>query len=294
MAQGQSGRRRPPFLSCYLAVVRPLDAARRVLPARIRRRLSARLFHWLHLGWSLPSGIRVRIEDYGDWDVYNEIFVNGVYDEAIATALRMTSGRPMHIVDLGGHVGFFSLRAVDRLRQRGITDAEIRITAIEADRLCGASFHQRMRDNGLCGVVRLVWGAVGEKAGLALFREAPAHFPHGRLSVTGERRPLTNSRGEATHEEAGAVEVLVPYVDLSSLLANVPRIDLLKCDIEGSELALIENYRDIFQKVEVAVFECHGDLCDIGRCQALLREYGFEHEAVFRPGELHFVYGVWR
>jgi hypothetical protein len=86
----------------------------------------------------------------------------------------------------------------------------------------------------------------------------------------------------------------VPYVNLSMLLAQEPRIALLKCDIEGSELCFIENYPDVLAKTNVAVFELHRDLCDVDRCQALLREYGFAHHATFRPGDANFTYGVWR
>lgn len=35
--------------------------------------------------------------------------------------------------------------------------------------------------------------------------------------------------------------IRIPYINLSSLCANDLEIDLLKCDIEGSELRFLEN-----------------------------------------------------
>lgn len=251
---------------------------RRLFPASIRARIRQLLFEWLDMTWPLPSGVRIRVAHYGDWAVYNEVFVNGEYDDAIAMALAHTPGRPLHVVDLGANVGFFSLRVVDRLRQRGEPHGNVRITAVEADEVCARRYLERVHgENGLGSIASLVRGAVGQRTGRAILTGSVAHFPDGRLSPMGAR---------------GGAEV--PCVDLSSATAGVEQIDLLKCDIEGSEEALIENYRDVFQKVRLAVFEFHRDLCDVDRCQALLREYGFTHHVTFRRGEVNFTYGVWR
>ena len=34
----------------------------------------------------------------------------------------------------------------------------------------------------------------------------------------------------------------VPYIDIDAMMQGVEQIDLLKCDIEGSELQFVENY----------------------------------------------------
>ena len=78
------------------------------------------------------------------------------------------------------------------------------------------------------------------------------------------------------------------------MLAHVPRIDILKCDIEGAEQRLIENYGDILRKTRVAVFEFHRDRCDTQRCRALLRDYGFTNAATMREGAAYSLCPVWR
>lgn len=255
-----------------------MRGVRRLIPAPVRARMRRLLFEWLDLTWPLPSGVRIRVAHYGDWAVYNEIFVNGEYDAAIAMALGNASPRPLRVLDLGANVGYFSLRLVDRLRHRGEPDDRVTITAVEADAVCARRYLERVHgENGLGSIAMLVRGAVGRRSGRAVLSGGELHFPHGRVS-TGD-----GTRGAA-----------VEYLDLAALMAGTDQIDLLKCDIEGSEEALIEHYPDLFQKVRMAVFEFHRPLCDVDRCQALLREYGFTHFVTYRESDTNFTCGVWR
>jgi len=43
---------------------------------------------------------------------------------------------------------------------------------------------------------------------------------------------------------------------------------VLKADVEGPELRLIENYGDLLGRVRAAVFELHHDFCDAERRRA--------------------------
>ena len=251
-----------------------LRVVRLIFPRAVRARARDLLFQWLSLTWDLSFGLRARVCNWGDWIIYNEIFVRGEYDRALSIALDSTDGSAIHIVDIGGNVGFFTLRAVQRLRERRGASCEFTITAVEANARCAGEFQARiLGENELSPHVTLVHGLVGERTGAGDFYE---NSIFSGLNGNGGRG------------------VRVPYVDLSSLLQSLPRIDLLKCDIEGAELLLIENYPDLLQKVRVAVFEFHDDLCDTARCKALLREYGFTHHETFRPGRPYSIYGAWR
>jgi len=231
------------------------------------------MFQWFDLTWDTRSHVRLRVGRFGEWVIYNEVFVNGEYDHALALALDAPreDGLPLQIVDLGAHVGFFTLRAVDQLVARGGRPEDLAITAVEANEASVREFEDRvLRENRLTRSVRIVQGLIGERSGTGAFHEDKVH---------------------AGTETPG---VQVPYVDLSSVLAPAPRIDLLKCDIEGSEQRLIENYPDLFRKTRVATFELHRDWCDTERCRALLREYGFTHTATAREGEPFSILTVWR
>jgi FkbM family methyltransferase len=238
----------------------------------MRRQLRLVLFQWVDLKWQLPCGLRVRLKNYPEWLLYNEIFVQGEYDQALRRALETASahGGPIHIVDLGAHVGFFTLRALHQLVERRTEDRGFMITAVEGDADRAKEFEARiLADNELSQTVRLARGLVGNRSGEA--------------NLYGDSLFRRELRG-----------VAVPFIDLDELLSNVSRIDLLKCDIEGAELLFIENYPELLRKVSVAVFELHSDLCDTARCRELLTQYGFTHAETDRAGDPFSVYCVWR
>jgi FkbM family methyltransferase len=252
-------------------LARPLQLARRIVPLSIRLRLRRWMFASLDLTWQARSGILLRIERYTDWTIYNEIFIDGDYDEAIALAFNDAERRPLHIVDLGANAGFFTLRLFDRLRARVGAAESLAVTAIEADPGQADEYESRvMEENGLRSQVQFIGGLAGRRSG------------------TGQL--ITDCATTRDNDP----RIGMPYLDLSPILGSVHRIDLLKCDIEGAEQDLIESYPDLFAKTRVAVFEFHTRRCNIDRCRALLRAYGFTHETMRRPDTQYPLCTVWR
>ena len=66
----------------------------------------------------------------------------------------------------------------------------------------------------------------------------------------------------------------VKFIDLNSLFPENVEIDLMKCDIEGSELIFLENYQNLLTRVKSAVFELHHNKCDTARCREILKNAG--------------------
>jgi len=268
-------------------MIRALKKLRLLFPPGARRRIRMLLFEWLGLDWQMPTGIRIHLAAYGDWIVYNEIFVSGEYDQALAMAFDRPAGPggKRYVVDLGANTGFFTLRAAHEARRRGIAPADLEILAVEGDPYCAGRCREVIAAQpALAEHVRIVLGLVGERTGTGLLQT-----DNTRINTSLYRRD-----DDADPARYGPAAERVPYVDLSTLLGPIDGVDLLKCDIEGAEQRFIENYPDVLARVRLAVFEFHRDLCDVDRCQSLLREYGFTHEAIFRPGEVYFIYCVWR
>ena len=67
----------------------------------------------------------------------------------------------------------------------------------------------------------------------------------------------------------------VCFADLNQVMRNKTMIDLLKCDIEGSELAFVKNYPDLLRKVHTAIFEFHHEQCDTKQAVRMLGDLGF-------------------
>lgn len=235
------------------------------------------MFESLNLAWDLPSGVHIRLGNYGEWVVYNEIFINGEYDLAINKAFdSRLRGSPLRILDLGANVGFFTCRVVDLLRQRGLGDVELAITAVEGNERSAREFHGRILvENALKKEVRLIHGLVGRRTGSAMLYAAA--LP-SQDSMFG----------------AGRAGLRVEYVNLAPLFADADHIDLLKCDIEGAELLFLQDYPDLLRKIRVAVFEFHASLCDVEQCRRLLSEYGLTHHVIVRAHEGYSIECVWR
>lgn len=225
------------------------------------------MFEWLSLTWTTASGINLRVGNYSEWIIYNEIFVDGEYDAAIHAALaRVSPDRPLCVLDLGANVGLFTLRLFDRLRAAGHADAACRVTLVEANPAALPVVDARLRrDNAVAAHATVVHGLVGERTGSAAFDPSPAS--PGEASIAPDER---------------AVAVTVPYVDLDRLMADAPAIDLLKCDIEGAELRLFEQYPALLRKIAILIVEIHVDRCPVARCRELLGAAGLTRESVLR------------
>lgn len=244
-----------------------LRAVRRLVPRSLRRRLRRAAFDWLDLSWTTASGVHLRVANYNEWIIYNEIFVDAEYDRAIDLALRSDrAGQPLRVVDLGANVGFFTLRLVDRARVSGLLDTACSIMAVEGHPRLAAELARRVRfDNSLAGQVNVVAGLAGADRG------------------TGVLFSADGSPGDSsTKRAANSAGLLVPFVDIDRLVADVAAIDLLKCDVEGAELDVIRAHPALLRKSRVAVFELHEDLCPATRCRDALLEAGFGRELILR------------
>ena len=219
----------------------------------------------LNPSWTLKSGIVIRVLNYNDWMIYNDIFVEGEYDTAIDDLLAAGREglRPARILDLGGNVGFFTLRLADRFLRKGRTDFQV--TMVEGSPSTYAELRERLAANEplLAKRVTAVHGLAGERAGFAEIVESESH---------GENTILDRARGGEK----------VAFLDLEELVKSWERIDLLKCDIEGAEELFLRNYSGLIRKTERAVFEFHHDKCDIPLCRRVLAESGLKNTLTVR------------
>lgn len=245
------------------------EAAAGALPAPLgtmlqeARATAQHLVRWQsrNLVHTLPSGLGVRIEGASEWCVYNEVFADGQYDRPIRAAIERRPLAPL-VLDLGAHVGFFTLRFAD-LWKRAHPERPFRVVCVEGSprawqRLAG---HVGQRDlRAHCTAVR---GLVGARDG------------YGRIS-----RSIRSSLNSTIAGAGLFRSAVVPYVDVESLVARDERVALLKCDIEGAEQAFLETYPRLLARVEAAVFELHSALCDVPRCRDLLAAAGLTERAL--------------
>ena len=230
------------------------------MPESAKSRLRQLFWRSLVPQYTLRSGLHVKISSYSDWYIYNEIFVDEDYDCAIEMLLCKTGNQPLCVLDLGANVGFFTLRLVEKLRVSS-PSRRFRIIAVEGNPVTAKVLQERIEANGLALDVRVVHGLVGKKSGEGV--------------ISSLEFSVQNTVND-TSENGSRVS----YIDLTQLTEEFERIDLIKCDIEGSELSFAESYPDILDKTEAAIFEFHPNLCNTDRCAHLLAEAGFNQSAL--------------
>lgn len=218
----------------------------------------------MDLSHSLSSGVTIRVRSDSDWWVFNEVFVEGDYDPAIDLALTRCQQNP-YILDLGANVGFFAARVADRAARREICPG---LTLVEGSPTVYRELASRLDDLRAAGAsVEAVNGLIGDRTGTGVISEVEFG---ARNSVHAGHNASIVPVGQMAHQE-------VPFVDLDRLVGPDRQVDLLKCDIEGSEQSFIEQYRDdLLRRTGTAVFEFHHRLCDVPRCLDLLRACGLD------------------
>jgi FkbM family methyltransferase len=165
---------------------------------------------------SFPGGTRLRLDlresIQRDWYA-------GLYDRKELRALRKLLAAGGDFVDVGAHVGMYTIAAAAALRGRG------RVLALEPNPVARAQLEQNLALNG-CREVSVVARAAADEAGTALLHvpltpdTSFSSLESGRFAE-GEPLPVERTTVDAEIERLGLAPVLV------------------KIDVEGVELAVL-------------------------------------------------------
>ncbi len=213
------------------------------------------------LSWKLKSGYTVDISSYSDWCVYNDLFVNGEYDLAIHKTLSASLSKPIiNIVDLGANVGFFTLRFLDLLHRQSKFHRKVQFWLVEASndlvQTLNSKFHVLESDHLAFNIVS---GLVGNKTGGANFH---LHKDSLKNSVFNKLKHMNN---------------FIEYINLESVFNEVAQIDLLKCDVEGSEFDFLNSYVEFLGKISHLAIEFHSEHGSVVEAIHKLEKVGFKN-----------------
>jgi FkbM family methyltransferase len=221
------------------------------------------------------SGLPLTLTSLSDWDVFSEIWVSGEYDKPIQCALNAARpNAPVRIVDLGANVGLFSLRCIE-LRNDRDPQQSLEIVAVEAVPRIFQILKHNLQSPGGEVSLSLHQGLVGERSGTAQIYDQPYGCANTVVPSNGKTSMLPFR---------GAHAIQSAYLDLENILPPGLAIDLLKCDIEGSESAFLPNYPRILDRTRFLAIEFHPLHCQIEECRRTLTAAGFEREDILRTG----------
>ncbi len=225
----------------------------------------------------LQSGLRILVKNQIDFFLYHEIFANREYAEPLrqilgelvagpaAPTLSHISGPtqpprlPFRCVDLGCNIGYFTFLLADTLTINGIEN--FIIEAVDGSSLNQVEYVSRIMGQKkpiLANKVDSYCGLVGKKTGSSGFHEFRFHC----LDHTVPLGTLGSSE--------------VAYLDLDKVLAPGP-IDLIKCDIEGSEADFLDNYGDLLRRTTWFLVELHEEKVNLEHCRQRLARRGLHN-----------------
>jgi FkbM family methyltransferase len=155
--------------------------------------------------------------------------VAGAYEQPIADLLASTLRPGMSVLDVGAHIGYFSLVAAKLVGSTG------RVWSFEPDPANRASLECNVDANGMADRVSVVPLAIASSAGNSvLYRKA------------GD----TGSSTMYLHGETGDEQIAVTTTSLDEWADSEgwPSIDLVKIDVEGGEGAVLPGMTKLLER----------------------------------------------
>lgn len=185
-----------------------------------------------------------------------ERFMAGLFADAISDGLS--------VLDAGAHLGYFTIRAAQRVGPSG------RVIAIEPNRETFALLEENVRANGVADRVALRSEGLADRAGESAFYATP-------LGETSSRYAL-----------AGGAPTTIPLVRGDDLFADTDPFDVVKLDVEGGEVEALRGMRETLARGtdRLALFvECNPEALaragtDADELLALIEELGLTARAI--------------
>ncbi|MCL4553515.1 MAG: FkbM family methyltransferase, partial [Candidatus Marsarchaeota archaeon] len=163
------------------------------------------------------------------------------------------------VIDVGANVGVFTVQQASR---------GAHVIAVEPNPLAFRRLCATIERNGFHRLVTALPYAAGTQRGSGSLAPEDKHSPHGRIIFRG---------GE---EDAG----VIPVVTLDEIAAThgVATIDLLKIDVEGAEVAVLEGASATLPRVKRLVLEYHSPSL-LAQLRQLLATADFEEVVDLKP-----------
>ena len=189
-------------------------------------------FHDLCISIPVNESLWADLLEYDSFDSFSEIFVKQEYLNYLPSEI------PLSVIDVGANYGFFSLWL-----QSKYPNKKINSLLIEASPSCAYSIEKLIKKKSLGTRFKLLKGAIG---------------PTNMKSVNFFERSFMASSTIPLGEEGTEKNVLVPCLSEEEILGFVnSQVDLIKCDIEGSEWELLNNYPNLLSCTKYLLLEWH-------------------------------------
>ncbi|SFM20542.1 FkbM family methyltransferase [Halopseudomonas yangmingensis] len=206
------------------------------------------------------------------------IFWMGYYSTDIVNLLKKSLWPGMVIIDIGANIGEITMVAARRVGPEG------KVIAFEPVSVIAERLSEHVITNNLTQVI-VKKEALGTETG-----RMPIYPSCGQY-VADENQGLASLYGEKSQQQP------IEYVEVNTLdkvaeLHDFSRIDLIKIDVEGGELACLQGAMNVLQKfrpmliVEIQEFSAHQAGWEVNELFDYLRGFGYEFFSIGKKGRL--------
>lgn len=162
----------------------------------------------------------------------------------IKELISRLQGRPSVILDIGGHIGSFSLMMAAHLEQSQVFVYEV---MPQNFRLIRANILLNDLEKRIMPELKVVADTSVAPIFIRSFAKYKANFNTGSQCVAYPSEQRSDSDGE-----------LIPSVSVAEIVKNLDRIDVLKIDCEGSEYKILFSLgKAEFEKIDLITGELH-------------------------------------
>jgi len=153
--------------------------------------------------------------------------IAGIYEKELTSVFTKLIKKGMNIVDIGAHIGYYTLLASRLVGPNG------KVFAFEPDPVNLIYLKTNISINN-CSNVIITSKAVFRKNGEAYLLIQPDHS--------------TNYLSRFPKDKEGAFKVPTVTLDVFFGMLGWPRVDLIKADVEGSEVAVLEGMTELSRR----------------------------------------------
>ncbi len=165
--------------------------------------------------------------DPTDPGISKELFLHGIHEPIATEVLKPLLHDGMFVADIGANIGYYVLLEASRIGVRG------KVIALEPVPHNVNLLKKNVALNGLENVT-VIEGAIGDHDGIGTMYLSDHSNWHSMVSSTKTR--------------LGTIEVEVHRLDSLVAQMRLPRLDLIRMDIQGGEVAAVEGMRETLKE----------------------------------------------
>jgi FkbM family methyltransferase len=203
----------------------------------------------------LTAARQIQLVDLADFRIYaraNDLYIgraliSGVpYEPHVVRRMRPFLKPATVFVDIGANIGYFSLLAAACVGATG------RVLAFDPNLDNCELLKLSMQANGFTNITVYPY-AVADQEQMILLAAFGSNGVVANFHADGQPGQVPRAE-QQTDQEAGMANYLAKAVVLDALLHDVERIDVIKMDIEGSELRALQGMRELVARHRPAIF----------------------------------------